>query len=790
MRILIVDDTPTNLKLLRAQLEAEGHTVIQAHDGAEGLDSLRAQGVDAIISDILMPNMDGYRFCQQVRENEHFYYLPFIVYTSTYTSPGDEKLALEIGADKYIKKPATAAEIIGPLQEVISRDSRTRSRPVSPQGELDLTKMYNERLVNKLEEKCNELSKQAEVLRASEAKFRALVEQTIVGNYIIQNDKFVYVNPRMTTIFGHSEEDMTSRIVYDFILPEDHALVRENLRRRLSGEAPSINYQLRALHRNGTILHIEAHGSRMDYNGRPAVMGTLLDITERFRSQAAIAQLAAIVTSSNDAIIGKTLDGVITSWNEGAEKIFGYSPGEAMGTPIMRLIPADRHPEEARILEQIRRGETLKTFETWRQTKDGRLIEVSITASPIKDAAGNVIGASKIARDITDRRKLEAQFIEAQKMEVVGRLAGGVAHDFNNILAVIMGYSDLMIPKLSLENEIKEYVETIRSSAERAAGMTRQLLIFSRSEQVQLVVLDINEVIKELNKMLRRLIDENIELIILPGSDIGRIKADSGYVGQVLMNLVINARDAMPHGGKLTISTTNATLDAAAARALPGANPGDYVVLSVNDTGTGMTDEVKARIFEAFFTTKPKGKGTGLGLATCQTIMQQSGGHIAVQSEVGKGTTFKIYFPRIDQAVDAAARAKTGPIPRGTETIMVVEDEPTLRLLAKSVLEIQGYHVLTANNGQEALHIVRDHKGSPIRLVLTDIVMPLMSGKVMAEWLKSANPNLKILFTSGYTDDAITRQGLLSEGVDFLPKPYTLVILACKVREMLDAPPA
>ena len=385
-----------------------------------------------------------------------------------------------------------------------------------------------------------------------------------------------------------------------------------------------------------------------------------------------------------------------------------------------------------------------------------------------------------------ERRRLEAQFIEAQKMEVIGHLAGGVAHDFNNILAIIMGYSDLMIQKIEPGNEFKSYLETIRSSCERAAGLTRQLLIFSRKQTVQLVVLDINEVIKDLDKMLKRLVDENIELTILPGAQLGRVKADSGYVGQVLMNLAVNARDAMPNGGKLTIATSNVALDENYTHTHTGAIPGDYVMISVSDTGTGMTEEVKARMFEAFFTTKPKGKGTGLGLATCQTIMQQSGGHIAVQSELGQGTTFKIYFPRVDQPMDVVARARTGPTPRGTETLLVVEDEPTLRHLARTVLELQGYKVLSANNGQDALHAVRDHKGSPIRLVITDVIMPLMGGKVMVEWLKTANPDLKILFTSGYTDDAVTQQGLLAEGVEFLPKPYTPTTLACKAREMLD----
>jgi signal transduction histidine kinase len=385
-------------------------------------------------------------------------------------------------------------------------------------------------------------------------------------------------------------------------------------------------------------------------------------------------------------------------------------------------------------------------------------------------------------------RRMEAQFIEAQKMEVIGQLAGGVAHDFNNILAVIMGYSDLSMETLGPNDVVRGHLETIRSAAERAAGLTRQLLIFSRKQTVQRVALDLNEVLHGLDKMLRRLIDENIELKIAPGKEIGYINADSGYVGQVVMNLVVNARDAMPNGGKLTIATGNATLDQNYARTHEGAIPGDYVMLSICDTGTGMTKEVKARMFEAFFTTKSKGKGTGLGLATCQTIVQQSGGYIGVCSEVGQGSTFEIYFPRVGQPPDACAQAaQKGQLPRGTETLLVVEDEPSVRHLACQILEIQGYRVLTASNGQDALRTARDHKGLPIRLVVTDVIMPLMGGKVMAEWLKTTNPNMKILFTSGYTDDAIAQYGVFEKGVAFLPKPYTPGNLARKVRAMLDA---
>jgi signal transduction histidine kinase len=395
--------------------------------------------------------------------------------------------------------------------------------------------------------------------------------------------------------------------------------------------------------------------------------------------------------------------------------------------------------------------------------------------------------AMKEVETRAERDRLERQVIESQKMEVVGQLAAGVAHDFNNILAVIMGYSNLIIADLDPESPMRKYAEEIRHASERAVGLTRQLLVFSRKQIVKLVVLNLNDVVKDIQSMLRRLIGEHIILTINAGKETGHIKADVGYIGQVMMNLVVNARDAMPIGGKLSITTSNVTLDENYTRKYKKVIPGDYVMLTVTDTGTGMTEEVKAHLFEAFFTTKPFGKGTGLGLSTCQTIVQQSGGHIDIESEVGAGATFKVYFPRVNQAVEVTDNPiPTGPAPRGTETLLLVEDESSVRHLACNILELQGYNVLRANNGKEALQIVREHKGFPISLVVTDVIMPLMSGKVMAEWLKAIYPDLKILFTSGYTDDAISQHGVLDAGVEFLAKPYAPATLAIRVRAMLD----
>jgi two-component system, cell cycle sensor histidine kinase and response regulator CckA len=488
------------------------------------------------------------------------------------------------------------------------------------------------------------------------------------------------------------------------------------------------------------------------------------------------------------ALVGSDGHPVLT--NAALQKMLGYTGEELSGMSFQDFTHPDDCAADMELYQQLLNG-TRKNYQIEKRyvCKGGQTVWGRLSVSAARGGNGHADFAIGMIENITERRNLESQFIAAQKMEVIGQLAGGVAHDFNNIIAIVMGYSELMAQKLGPNNALKNDIEAIRHASERAAGLTRQLLVFSRKQTILPVVLDLNDVVKDLEKMLRRLIDENIEMTIVSEKQIGHVKVDSGYVGQVLMNLVVNARDAMPNGGKLAITTSNVTLDAGQTSTHSDGIPGQYVMLSVSDTGIGMSEEVKAHLFEAFFTTKPKGKGTGLGLVTCQTIVQQSGGHMTIASEVGKGTTFKVYFPQVDLPLDASASPlQKGPVPRGTDTLLVVEDEPSVRHLARAVLEAQGYEVLSASNGQEALQVARGHQGSPLRLVITDVIMPQMGGKVMAEWLKSSYPDLKILFTSGYTDDAIAHHGVLEPGVEFLPKPYTPERLARKVREILDQP--
>ena len=409
-------------------------------------------------------------------------------------------------------------------------------------------------------------------------------------------------------------------------------------------------------------------------------------------------------------------------------------------------------------------------------------------SSPMIWEEGAGQGHVATIEDITERKLLEGQFIQAQKMEVVGLLAGGVAHDFNNILAVIMACNEMMLTNLSTDHPLHKHCAEVREATNRAASLTRQLLAFSRKQILEPKVLDLRQVVCDMEKMLRRLIHQDIELVLRTAQPIGCIKADLGNVEQVVMNLAVNARDAMPEGGTLTIETRNVQLDSERAHTL-SLTPGDYVVLAVSDTGTGMTDEVKRHLFEAFYTTKPLGKGTGLGLSTCHNIVNQSSGCIVVHSELGKGTTFEVVLPQVQAVADPVARAVEGEaIPWGTERVLLVEDEPSMREVATQILQQQGYTMLTASNGRDALRVVREHLNEPIDLVVTDFIMPQMNGKAMAESLRTSNPSLKILFTSGYTEDAIVQNSRLSEsGISFLPKPYTLATLARRVREVLDS---
>ena len=520
---------------------------------------------------------------------------------------------------------------------------------------------------------------------------------------------------------------------------------------------------------------------------------------ERKRAEEALRQseekYRTILENIQDGYLEVDLAGHLTFVNNAECRNLGYTSEKLIGMNYRQYTDETTARKLYQTFNGVyRTGESLKVLDVEVIRKDGTKAVNEISVSLIRDSEGKPIGFRGVSRDVTERKRaeeematLQEQLRQSQKMEAIGKLAGGVAHDFNNLLTVIQGYSELILKGLNSDNRLCQDVREILNASERASSLTRQLLAFSRKQVLQPKVLDLNLHVSNMDKMLRRMIGEDIELVTLLAKDLGRIKADPGQIEQVILNLAVNAKDAMLSGGKLTIETANVELDENYVRSHIIVTPGSYVILSVSDTGVGMTPEIKERIFEPFFTTKEKGKGTGLGLSTVYGIVHQSGGNIWVYSEPGLGTTFKIYLPRIEEGTASLRPAAVSTKPLGgSETILLVEDEEMVRKLACTVLEKNGYRVLEAPNGEEALRIAQEHSAKQIHLMITDVVMPRMSGRELADCLESVRPEMKVLYMSGYTDDAIIHHGVLDPGIAYIQKPFAPDVLALKVREVLD----
>ncbi|MDB4890148.1 MAG: domain S-box protein [Gemmatimonadetes bacterium] len=538
----------------------------------------------------------------------------------------------------------------------------------------------------------------------------------------------------------------------------------------------------------------------VDERGEYAVVAHGVDVTDQVLATEALrrseqehrdarhesARLAAIVNSSTDAIMSADTAGRITSWNNAAERLLGYTTEEILGQHVSLLYP-EKHPETIEMFSAVQRGESVEQINTQRRRKDGSLVNISITVFAIRDHDGSVIGISAVARDIGERTELESMLRQAQKMEAVGRLAGGVAHDFNNLLTVIGAHSAFLLESLESDDPRYEDAEAIQKATIRAAGLTRQLLAFSRKQILKPTSLALNAIVEETREMLRRLLGEDIEIRTELASDLGSVIADATQINQVLVNLAVNARDAMPNGGVLTIATSNVSVVAGTSAARGVVPTGDYALIEVRDTGTGMDAATMARLFEPFFTTKAPGKGTGLGLATVYGVVKQSAGYVLAKSRIGHGTMFEIYLPLVagaDHTVEL--RVAESAAVCGVETVLVVEDETPVREIAQRVLTRQGYVVLTAASGAEALALSATFS-SPIHLVVSDAVMPGMGGAEVLKRLQAERPRLKALLMSGYTDDEIVRRGIVSSTVRFIQKPFEPTDLARAVRDALDA---
>jgi PAS domain S-box-containing protein len=513
------------------------------------------------------------------------------------------------------------------------------------------------------------------------------------------------------------------------------------------------------------------------------------DITERKRAEAAVRQanqtLQAVIEMSPLAIYSTDLHGIVRHWNTAAERVLGYSASEVLNQALPNIFPdtADvQIPAEASAT-----GHMLPTYEGPGRRKDGSTAEVSVWETNLRDATGAITGVVAIVADNTERKKLEEQFRQSQKMEAVGRLAGGIAHDFNNLLTVITGYCQMLVDSLADDDPVRGDMAQVLKAADRATTLTKQLLAFSRQQIVQPKVIDVNHLISEMEHILRRLVGEDVELIFQRTAEPLKVRVDPGQLEQVIVNLAVNARDAMPRGGRLTLNTTSIDVPDEPDRRTGPLLPGTHVLLRVSDTGVGMDPVTKSHLFEPFFTTKEKGRGTGLGLSTSYGIIKQNQGEIEVASEPGSGTSFLIYLPRVYEPVSPEVpREQPRQSRGGSETIMVVEDEDGVRKVVVEMLQQQGYNVLPANSGPAALELYASATDS-VHLLITDVVMPRMSGRELADSLREARPDLKVLFVSGYTDSAIVHHGVLDSGTHFLQKPFTPDVLAEKVRSLLES---
>jgi PAS domain S-box/PAS domain S-box/PAS domain S-box len=626
-------------------------------------------------------------------------------------------------------------------------------------------------------------------LEERESRLRAIVEnEPECVKEVSVDGRLLNMNPAgLEMIEARDGAEVFGRPIVELVHPEDRVSFLELHERVAGGETGRL--QFRTVGRKGMERWMDTHSVplRAHDGSITSVLSVTRDISEQRRANASLLTQAQMLDSIGQSVIARDLEDTIIYANRAAGELYGRSPAEMLGLNVHAVrVLQDTPGWWQQTMSRLRRGEVYGG-DILIETHSGRVFPALVGYSPMMDETGTLVGIIGIVTDITDRRQLEAQYLQAQKMESVGRLAGGVAHDFNNLLTVINGIADLALTTVDEVDPLHTDLLDIRQAGERAASLTRQLLAFSRLQILKMEVLGLNTVVANLMGMLRRLIGEDIELAIKPGAGMDTVRVDPGSIEQVIMNLAVNARDAMPAGGTLTIETGDVELDDAYAAEHPSVQPGAYVMLAISDTGVGMDESTRAKIFEPFFTTKERGQGTGLGLATVFGIVKQSGGSIWVYSEVGMGTTFKIYLPRVDDEACADEPATAPAAAPGAGTILIVEDEEALLRLARRILLSAGYAVLAAANGEEARRMLEgDHP--PVDLVLTDVVLPGISGSQLARWITNTHPKIKVVLTSGYTDDALVRCGVFSDRYHFIGKPYTAQELTAKLHEVLHAP--
>ena len=634
------------------------------------------------------------------------------------------------------------------------------------------------------------------MLRDSEEQYRRLFETADDGILLLEKSKLKirHANPAIMAMLGHSNEELIGNDMKDIGFPDDIGAFQEIM--QALNKDGIVNYtDVKVNNKAGQVIDVDVYM----VDRAKLVQCNIRDITDRKRAEEAAEealkeseQRFRTVAEYNyhwESWVGP--DGKYIYVSPSCERITGYSAEEFMKDPELftRIVhPDDRETVSMHMKSHVDTEGTEGNHIDFRIITRGDAISwISHYCQPVYDEEGNRLGVRASNIDFTDRMRLSEQLTQSQKMEGIGRLAGGIAHDFNNLLTTIMGYTEIILMQVDQESPLRSGMEEIKKASNRAAHLTRQLLAFSRKQIIQPVVLNINHEVAEMDRMLRRMIGEDIDLVTILEPELWKVKFDPGQLDQVLMNLAVNAKDAMPEGGKLTIETANMDLDETYTRRHGvEMKTGHFVMIAVSDTGMGMDEETQSHIFEPFYTTKEKGKGTGLGLSTVYGIVKQHGGFIWVYSEPGRGTTFKIYLPKVEAEEAFAGEKQIQPENlEGSETILLAEDDDSARKLIRSILREYGYRILEAQDGEEAVRLFEQHEG-PIHLLLTDVVMPGMNGRELAERLQPLQPKMKVLYMSGYTDNAIVHAGVMEPGMAFIPKPFTPKDLASKVREVLD----
>ena len=760
LQILVVEDVEDDAELMLRELRRAGIVCSSRRiaTAPQLVSALRERSPDVVLSDHALPGFTGDAALQLVQRERPG--TPVIIVTGSL----DEETAAE-----YIKAGAADYVVKGRLHRLGPAVRRALA----------------------LREAVDEAAWAEQARQRTERRFRKLVEfSSDVITLLDGASIIVYSTQSLKPTLGYAPGEKVGHPVFELVHPDDRPTAEQLLEQVLAGADRMAKADLRIQHKDGAWRRLEiAAVNRLGDADVGAIVVTYHDITERKLVEEALREaldrLRALIEASPVAIYSLSADARVRTWNTAAERIFGWQAHDVVDRELP-IIPTDRREEQRDLQARVINGETLSSVATVGRRRDGKLVQLSLSAAPLFDAAGTVTGVMALAADVTEARQLESQYRQAQKMEVVGRLAGGIAHDFNNVLTAIGSYCDLLLEDLSPDSSHREDIQEIRKAADRAAALTRQLLAFSRQQVLAPQLVDVNELVAEIRSMLARLLGEDVTLQVVPSAGLGAVHVDRGQLEQVLMNLAVNARDAMPEGGRLTIATTTVQLDANDAKPDFAARPGPYVMLTVSDNGIGMDEQTKAHLFEPFFTTKEKGQGTGLGLATVYGVVKQSGGYIWVDSEPGQGTTFKVYLPRVTGSSPREPGIPAEPATfRGTETILLVEDEATVRTVVRDALERQGYTVLEAASAEAAIQIGERHHG-PIHLLLTDMVMPVTSGGQLAVQLRRARPEIRVLFMSGYPDGAVVGRTEPGQGVAYLEKPFGHEALARAVRQALE----